>query len=349
MVQLSYHPIKSKFHRIQSFVNYIMLEVVLNARKMQNEHFDITMVRVERYRKLIEGVDNRYLLNPLSTMYDEFRTLSPWQIRLFRKAVYCNNKIKDLCECKLKPVHYSELENAVGEGHRLLIAAIRQFCYSIYNDCIRRAPFYHEFGKIDDYYRNLVNRNTTCVMCGVPKRILSALDDKMSAFDHYLPRDLYPFNSVNTANLVPTCDNCNTKYKGVKDPLFGVKGDYGRNCQLQCFYPFSIRYYDIKINIELLSNYRLEMPMDDVVVTLSCDGVQDQVDNWDRIYNIKKRYAKTCCETDFYDVYNMAFVNCTIHDMTTQQYISMLEGNKKADLNFLKVPFLKAILAYREI
>lgn len=36
MVQLSYHPIKSKFHRIQSFVNYIMLEVVLNARKMQN-------------------------------------------------------------------------------------------------------------------------------------------------------------------------------------------------------------------------------------------------------------------------------------------------------------------------
>ena len=88
--------------------------------------------------------------------------------------------------------------------------------------------------------------------------------------------------------------------------------------------------------------------MDDVVVTLSCDGVQNQVDNWDRIYNIKKRYAKTCCETDFYDVYNMAFVNCTIHDMTTQQYISMLEGNKKADLNFLKVPFLKAILAYRE-
>mgnify|MGYP002522511736 CR=1 FL=1 len=343
MVQLSYRRIKSGFHRIQKFVNYIMLEVVLRSPKMKEDDFNLEMVRVDRYRKLIENVDSEYLLTPLSVMYKEFHKLEPWQLRLFRKAVYCNNKIKDLCEKKQTPVHYSELANAVGEEHSALIVAIRQFSYSLYDKCVRRAPFYHEFGKIDDYYNRLVNRNATCVMCGVPKRILSCLDDKMSAFDHYLPRDLYPFNSVNTENLVPTCDICNSKNKGAIDPLYEKKGCYGKVNQLKSFYPFSNIRYDIDINIRLMSQYHKDMLPEDVIVTLTCKGVQNEVTNWDRIYHIKKRYAKACCEDDFYEAYKMAFVDCRNHGLTTNQYIMLLEGNKTGDMNFLKIPFLKAI------
>lgn len=86
MVQLSYRRIKSGFHRIQKFVNYIMLEVVLRSPKMKEDDFNLEMVRVDRYRKLIENVDSEYLLTPLSVMYKEFHKLEPWQLRLFRKA-----------------------------------------------------------------------------------------------------------------------------------------------------------------------------------------------------------------------------------------------------------------------
>lgn len=347
MIQLSYKRIRSNFHNIQKFVNYIMLEVVLRASKMEEKQFDVSMIKVDRYRRLVEEVDNSYLLDPLSTMYKEIKVLNSRQVRLFRKAVYCNNKIQDLCERKIVPIHYSDLKMVLGNEHDELIKAIKHFCYSLYDYCVRRAPFYHEFGKIDDYYKGLVNRNSTCVMCGVPKRILTSLDDKMSAFDHYLPRALYPFNSVNTANLIPTCDICNQKYKGVIDPLFETSDSLSEKKQLLSFFPFSQTVYDIKIEVDLLSDYTQNMSPNEFSIRLSCDGVQEKVDNWDRIYSIKKRYAKACCEDDFFDTYKMAFINCSLYNITTRQYIQLLEKNMKGDLNFLKVPFLKAIIKKR--
>ena len=37
MVQLSYHPIKTELYRVQCFVNYIMLEVILKAHKSKKK------------------------------------------------------------------------------------------------------------------------------------------------------------------------------------------------------------------------------------------------------------------------------------------------------------------------
>ena len=39
MVQLSYHPIKTELYRVQCFVNYIMLEVILKAHKSKKNSF----------------------------------------------------------------------------------------------------------------------------------------------------------------------------------------------------------------------------------------------------------------------------------------------------------------------
>lgn len=347
MVRLSYHPIKSDLHRVQSFVNYIMLEVILKAPKLKRKQFSTRMV-IPRYQRLIDGVNKSYLLDPLRVMYDGCRNLTPYQLKVLRKAVYNNNKIEELCEGRLKPVHYSELRDVLGDKNEKLIEAIKTFCYELYDNCLRRKPFKDEYEDIGQYYKKLVTRDSDCIMCGYPYVIQTELDEAMSAFDHYLPRALYPFNSVNTDNLVPTCDACNETYKRAKDPLF--KGPpYKRNLQQRCFFPFSMISYCIVIDVSFLEPYRKSMPVESIVINLGCDGNQDKVDNWDRIYNIKARYRSFMGSNDCYKFYVSISNDALSYGMSLNRMIELREQNMDADMNFLRVPLLKAILDSKKL
>jgi hypothetical protein len=64
-----------------------------------------------------------------------------------------------------------------------------------------------------------VTTNTAgkCPFCGIGN-IKSPHHTKREAHNHYLPKALYPFNSINVRNLAPTCHECNSTYKLSKDP-----------------------------------------------------------------------------------------------------------------------------------
>ena len=189
----------------------------------------------------------------------------------------------------------------------------------------------------------MVTRYTDCVMCGYEHAINIELDHAMSAFDHYLPRALYPFNSVNMDNLVPTCETCNETYKGAKDPLY-VGPPYKRKMQRRCFFPFSIILYDIDIDVRFLKPYRQSLPIEDIVVKLGCNDNQDKVDNWDRIYNIKNRYRSYIGSNDSFKFYLSIMHDALFFNTTLNRMIRLREQNMDADMNFLRVPFLKAVL-----
>lgn len=344
MVQLSYRPIKTELYRVQCFVNYIMLEVILKAHKSSKKQFSANMV-IPRYRTLIEGVNKEYLLNPLKVMFKGCKTLNPYQLKVLRRAVYSNNRIEDLCEGKVRPVHYSELEAVLGADNKEVVSAIKNFCYELYDHCLKRKPFIDEYENIRDYYKKLVARNSNCIMCGFPDVIDTELDDTMSAFDHYLPRALYPFNSVNMKNLVPTCDKCNEKYKKAKDPLFEKTQQlYKRKNQLTCFYPFSGVSYLIVVGVHFSSPYNKEIPKEDIEITLSCDGQQEKVDNWERVYGIKNRYRAWVGNDNAYNFYLCVRRDALERKLSFDRMIQLRETNIEGDMNFLKVPFLKAIL-----
>lgn len=344
MIRLSYQPVRSDLRKVQSFVYYIMLEVILRAPKLKNKRFTLNMV-IPRYRQLIEGVNEDYLLKPLEVMYVSCKRLKPYQLRLLRKAVYCNNKIKELCEGRLKPVHYSELSVALGKENDAFIEALRKFCYALYDNCLKRKIFVDSYEDVKNYYRNLVERDSNCVMCGTTDVIDTELEETMSAFDHYLPRALYPFNSVNLDNLVPTCDKCNGKAKKAKDPLYKQKEPpYRQKLQLRCFYPFSCTKYTIVVGVKFDTPFRQKMPKDDIHIALSCAKAQDKVDNWNRIYNIKERYRALVGNDNYYKFYLNEYNNALAWSRTLEQMVKLRENNMEGDMNFLKVPFLKAVI-----
>lgn len=86
-----------------------------------------------------------------------------------------------------------------------------------------------KIGDIDDHYQTFVQTNKAgkCPFCGI-NDLLGEYHSKREAYDHYLPKALYPFNSINFRNLVPACHHCNSSYKTSKDPAYTQKTPPGQ-------------------------------------------------------------------------------------------------------------------------
>ena len=195
---------------------------------------------------------------------------------------------------------------------------------------------------LERHYNNIVGNQSRCPACGISQRLLTKHSKFRCAFDHYLPKGIYPFVSVNFFNLVPTCDICNGKYKTTKDTLF-------YRTRKKAFYPYSQEPYDIQVSVVLhsseiqnLSPYDIEMQFSSVGHK---DGVeydyQEEVNNWRRIYGIDEQYKSFCC-SDTCLPYLSIIAGGNIDNIRSM--MQMMENLKDYDSNFLKVAMLRGTM-----
>lgn len=331
----------SKIHRVHSFVNYVMLQVMLKAKTLVAADFDSSLV-LPKYQNLIDSTNPKYILTPLKEIYLICKGLSPAHLKTLRKAVHNNNQIRELCNGKRKPVRYIDIEKIDAE----LAKQVKIFCDALYTECLDLACFYSQYETTTAYYKKLVGRKVVCNCCGV-FHILNKYHAHRSALDHYLPKSIYPFVSVNFKNLMPICDTCNSKYKLDKDTLEIITNKGKRNETRQrtkAFYPFSKSSYTIDIKINLLKKYDKTIEPKDMEIFLSYRAGQQQTDNWDRVFGITDNYKAICCSDDM-DVHcEEYFAAMKNRGTTLQKHLEDLERNKYHNMNFLKIPFLKAII-----
>lgn len=110
----------------------------------------------------------------------------------------------------------------------------------------------------------------------------------------YLPKETYPFNSVNFRNLAPMCHQCNSSNKFRQDPLFRQPGKHG--CQAparmrrKAFYPYTRDKIDINIEVVLLSNDISNLRHDQIDLKISSVDHPEEVQTWTEVFNIEERY-----------------------------------------------------------
>ena len=65
-------------------------------------------------------------------------------------------------------------------------------------ELLKLAAFKHKIGDLDDHYQNFMRENSIgkCPFCGIAD-MHGIYHSKREAYDHYLPKSLYPFNSIN--------------------------------------------------------------------------------------------------------------------------------------------------------
>lgn len=328
---------KAKIQQLQSFVNYIMLEVVLRAKKIPDPTFSVDLV-IPKYAELINNVNTKYIFNPISNMYLDAKKLDRFHLKLLRKAVLENNRIEELCDGYFSPVRYKYLSTVFTQNfEKDMLKNINTFCVKLYEKCLSLAPIKKQFGDMKGYYDLIVQEDDMCHFCG-DSSLTTKYETKRNAFDHYLAKQTYPFVSVNFKNLVPACSNCNNLRKQVKDVLLC------KHKRVRAFYPYTKQPYSIQVQIKLKEGvvYSDKLAPTDFDLFCICDGYQEQVDNWMRVYDIEEHFKAKCCGGTIKSKLSDIMDLCKINNISVEKILQHMENNLEHDMNFLQVPFFRA-------
>lgn len=340
-----YKHIPSEIHKIQSFVNYLFLEVVFRAPYIPIVEFETSLV-LPKYKALIDEVNVDYLLNPVKECYKICKTTSKKNLKILKRGVHNNNKIRQLCNGELTALDYSDIDLINID----LSKQIKIFFDKLYDEAVNKAVFYNKYGKIEDYYKSLVGKSRTCRCCGINK-VLIKFHSKRSALDHYLPRNHFPFTSINTNNLLPICDTCNSKYKLGKNTIYEIVKRNNKvisKLRKKAFFPFSriSPYPTIDAEIILNKAFTDDIEPSDMDINLTCNGYDEQLNSWDRLFGIKENYLAECSSEEMYMYYEEQYVADISFGKTHDQYVESLGRNRFGDMNFLKIAFLNGVNNY---
>jgi hypothetical protein len=200
-----------------------------------------------------------------------------------KRTEYCNairrsNEIKDICEGTIVPWKTNDIPEELRELTKILFI-------KLYEDVLKGKFFQPIYGTRKAHFQKFKqyanNGHEFCPACGIMP-LHAFLDDIRDQYDHYLPKDLYPFSSVNFRNLVPICKDCNSlEVKSSKD-ILSYTG--------KVFDPFNEAHKPIHIDVEITKNNTDISKIEWGVNYSSEEGKNEEVEAWKTIYNIESRH-----------------------------------------------------------
>lgn len=277
--------------------------------------------------------------NEIEKIYNIFKTLTNDEKAKIKRSWKINNDIEKLCTKKLKPRYLTDLPEVVKNDIKPLFS----WCYTYLLNQKEAS------GDKLDYYKKLISLNEfeSCPCCGM---IDFELEDSKyrEAYDHYLPKAVYPFSSVNFRNLVPICYKCNSDRKVTKNPIENTR---------VAFYPFkNHRNHKIVINFVIDKTKDLnKLTKEDIEINFI--GKKEEIETWDWLFDISerytskvKKYSKSMLKRvkNRYRHYKKLSNNIT-YDETIDFMIEEYSEEEYTDNNFLRIPLLKVIKGRKDI
>lgn len=338
-----YNYIEHRIQGLQDFVDYLFQDVLFHAAEHQDE--DLMAVVDEPTKKLLDEVKGSKFHEQLSKLYDGCKGLDDGKVKSLRIAYSNNNQIEGLCQGEVKPFRFKDLQKeyeADGDW-KLFLGSLKSFCNDFYTEHINLKAFQDRYGTFKEYYDALLGNDSMCHCCGIGT-ILTEDNTPRDAFDHYLPKALYPFISLNFHNLVPTCPHCNSAYKRETDTLFEKQGNGER--QVKAFFPFEEegQQHDILVKITLARHYDKDHFRDcGMQMSFTCEGKEEEVGTWLRIYKIEEQYTSFC-----YSVQMQAIISDLLSTYDNPAYVDMqikrMEKLSGVGSYFLQASYAKAVV-----
>lgn len=207
-----------------------------------------------------------------------------------KQAFKNNNEIEKLCQGKLSPLKYDDLDKD-------LSSVLKPFFIMIWEEYAQNDAIKAKCGEVREHFNSFVDplfqKALICPFCGLEKLKPSG-GKYRDAYDHYIPKTLYPFTSFNFKNLFPICGECNSDEKKREDTLY-----LGAN-RRRIFYPFDSTISCEKLEVEIKVSTPYDPKSKKTLLadkawdySLEIDGKTDQrLKSWDEIFHIKRRYKE---------------------------------------------------------
>ncbi|WP_227753836.1 MULTISPECIES: hypothetical protein [Ramlibacter] len=331
---------------MQKFIDFIFHEVWCKAPtsgpfglNLFDANAELREVMEAFYYSDAQGAD--FFYGHVERIYGLFSALTAVQIKQFQQWYQGNNDLEKVCAND--PATHLARYADIAVNHKNLAAQLGTFFKGLYSQSLLDlAALRAKIGDIEDHYQTFVatNKAGKCPFCGIGD-IKGEHHSKREAYDHYLPKALYPFNSINFRNLAPACHECNSTYKLSKDPAYNLAG------RRKAFYPFAAAAQIIDIQVALQHSDIENLKPTDVQMQFGPAAITEEIETWKDVYGIEERYkAKLCGENDGKYWLTQVLDECQAYDKQPADILAMraqqAQSRPYADCNFLRKPFLEA-------
>ncbi|WP_244541219.1 HNH endonuclease [Azotobacter beijerinckii] len=280
-------------------------------------------------------------------IYSLFSALLPPQISQFQHWYQGNNDLEKICAND--PTAHLARYSEITVDYPTLSAQLASFFKGLYSQSLLGlAALKAKIGEIDDHYQAFVqvNKAGKRPFCGMAD-LQGEYHSTREAYDHYLPKALYPFNSINLHNLVPACHHCNSSYKTSKNPAYMPKDPARAANRRKVFYPYANMPRAIELRVELQHADIEHLTPAEITLHFGPEDISEEIDTWRNVYGIEERYkAKFCAENDGKYWLMQVLDEWQEGGKTPADFLATLaqQATKRpyAECNFLKRPFLEA-------
>jgi len=349
-----YTYVPHQMERMQTFIDFIFHDVWCKAPiglvfhpDLFEDNPDLKEVMVEFGFSAQAADRGKVFYKDVKAIYELFASLSPQEIDQFKQWYQGNNDLEKVCAND--PVAHLVRYADIPVAHKGLAEQLATFFKGLYSQSLLDlAALRAKIGDIDDHYQTFVQTNKAgkCPFCGISD-LLGEYHSKREAYDHYLPKALYPFNSINFRNLVPACHHCNSSYKTSKDPAYTPK-DPARAVQRRAvFYPYKTVPHTIELQVVLHQPDIDKLSPADITLQFGPAAITEELGTWKDVYGIEERYKnKLCGENDGKYWLTQVLDEWKEDGRDPTEYMTTLarQAQKRpyADCNFLRKPFLDA-------
>lgn len=342
----SYTYVPHQMDKMQEFIDFIFHEVWCEAPtsgafclELFDGNAELKDVMTSFYYGHTQGGD--FFYSHVQRIYEHFSVLSLAPITLFKQWYQGNNDIEKVCanDPAINLIRYSDIPVL----YRELSDQLSAFFKGLY-DRVDIAALKKKIGNIDDHYQAFmaVNKIGKCPFCGIAD-MQGIYHSTREAYDHYLPKGLYPFNSINFRNLVPACHHCNSSYKTSKDIVFTLKDPARAAQRRKVFYPYSTTPHTIELKLSLLHSDIEKLTRADLVLEFGPPALSEEIDTWKDVYNIDERYKAKFLDGDARDWLEQVRILHRKYSISPEESLSDIDDQDPiASCNFLKKPFLEA-------
>jgi hypothetical protein len=348
-----YTYVPHQMEKMQRFINFIFYQVWCRARKAGPYGLNLfdanpplkDVMTSFAYDHTDAG--DRFS-SQVQAIYQRFSQLEHREIAQFKRWYQGNNALEKVC-ANDPSTHLARYAD-IAIYHEDLATQLSTFFKSLYSQSLLDlSALRAKIGHIDDHYQTFVqiNKAGKCPFCGI-NDLLGEYHSKREAYDHYLPKALYPFNSINFRNLVPACHHCNSSYKTSKDPAYTPKDPARAANRRAVFYPYNnVAAQSIELSVVLHHSDIAKLDPADITLKFGPSFISGEIETWKDVYGIEERYkAKLCGEND--GKYWLAQVVDEWKEggRNPDDFLVTLARQTKnfpyAECNFLKKPFLDA-------
>lgn len=341
-----YTYVPHQMEKMQVFIDFIFHEVWCKAPASGPFGLSLFVANVELrevmeafYYSDAQGAD--FFYGHVERIYGLFSALTAAQIIQFQHWYQSNNNLEKVCanDPTLQLARYADIAVAHKDiGEHLAVFFKGLYSHSLLGLAALRA----KIGDIDDHYQTFVSTNKVgkCPFCGIGD-IKGVHHSKREAYDHYLPKALYPFNSINFRNLVPACHECNSTYKLSKDPAHNPAG------RRKAFNPYAPPSHVVQMQVTLQCADIDKLTPADITLQFGPAALVEELDTWKDVYGIEERYkAKLSGENDGKYWLTQVLDEWQVDGRHPADFLTTLarltQKNPYAECNFLKKPFLEA-------